>query len=192
MAMLTWRKPVGAQTAAWIFIGAGIAVALVGIVQGVFIDRPTAIELGVVVPESILIAAIAYALGLRPLLVIDHRGIVVRNFLRTTPIPWSIFMGVSSERIGLVIHTAAVRQMVAAVPAGGRKVQGKQRAELIAHEVASYAADEVHLGTVQAFEIPPPVITGEERRRERIAWSVICLGLGGYVALMVKFNVTGH
>jgi hypothetical protein len=134
MAMLTWRKPVGAQTAAWIFIGAGIAVALVGIVQGVFIDRPTAIELGVVVPESILIAAIAYALGLRPLLVIDHRGIVVRNFLRTTPIPWSIFMGVSSERIGLVIHTAAVRQMVAAVPAGGRKVQGKQRAELIAHE----------------------------------------------------------
>ena len=169
----------------------GTAVALGGIIQGI-VERPTALELVGVVPEATPIAALAYFIGVRPLLVLNHDGIVVRNFLRDIPIPWSQFTGVSAERIGLVVHASLRRQVVVAVPAGGRRVEGQQRTEVVAHEVAKFAADQLHLGQSEALVIPPAVISRKERRRERIAWTIgLALALG-WLALMVRFIVTGH
>jgi hypothetical protein len=170
----------------------GLATAIIGIVQGVFVDRPTAIELGVVVPESALIAAAAYFVVLRPAFAMNKSGIVVRNATRTIGITWSTFESVSTEPAGLVVHYAGRRQVVAAVPAGGRKVHGVPRTEIVAQAVSQFASTELRVGDADAFKSSTPLLSREERLRQQIAISVGLILGAGWCALVVLFIVGGH
>jgi hypothetical protein len=136
---LEWRKPQGARVTAWIFVIAGIAVAVVATITGITSTQAPIVQFAVLLPESLLIAACAYVIGIRPRMVVDPSRIEVTNYLSGISIPWDAWTGATPGPASLVITSRVGNVAVAAVPGGGEKVGGKSRTEIIAQELSTYA-----------------------------------------------------
>jgi hypothetical protein len=103
------------------------------------------VQFAALVPESLIISACAYVIGLRPRLVANPTQIEITNYLSSVSIPWDAWTGFTPGPGSLVITSRIGNVTVAAVPAGGHQIHGKPRTEIVAHELDAYAKTTAHV-----------------------------------------------